>query len=219
LKKFIDTVVKPETHPKVFALGHSLGGLILTRYMEQYPNQLKKVVLSSPMYKYSGTVTDMASQKAAATFVKTGKGLDYIMGQEGSYNPTIPFIEQGKINSLTTSRNRFDLRKFIVQEHPATALGGKTWGWMNETLKNTDLVKKYATKIRDSVLILQAADDQLIDLSGHQEVCTMINQNVEPTQTPLCKIIRFPNAQHELLMEKDEVRNRVLDEIVTYFSK
>ncbi|OQW93932.1 MAG: hypothetical protein BWK79_08520 [Beggiatoa sp. IS2] len=219
LKKFIDTVVKPETHAKSFGLGYSLGGSILTRYLELNPGRLTAVALSSPMYKYGGTVTDMASQTFAANRVNAGKATEYVLGQEGPYDPSIPFIDQGKVNSLTTSRNRFDLRKFIVQENPGTALGGKTWGWMNETLKNIELIRKYATKVRVPVLMLQASDDQLIDLNGHQEVCTAINQNVETGQATLCKLIRFPSAQHELLIEKDDIRNRVLDEIVTFFKQ
>lgn len=221
LHTFIETVVQPQSTPLIL-LGHSLGGLVVTRYLEQYPEQVKAAILSSPLYAMAGLLLKLSSGTLTKTVVNNrinaGEADAYMFGQV-PYDPTMPYLVEGQVNPLTTSENRFHLKQFITQENPAIALGGKTWGWTHQVLNGIEKTAGEADRIRAPLLILQAGDDQIALASGNQTICTTVNQNVAQGRPAQCTLVNFANAQHDLLLEKDVIRSAVLDEIMAFLKR
>ena len=219
---FLNNIVNVDSYAKVFAIGHSLGGTILARYIAQHPNKLTAVALSSPSFALQGIIPGLSTNLVSKTMLETqlalGNGKEYASNNQ-PYNPRIPFMKNRKMNPITSSLQRFNFNKYISQANPILAMGGVTWQWSSELAKAMAKFETEASKISDPVLILQAGDDQLIDTSAHEGICNTINSKRQKGQATLCKLTHFPLAQHDLLIEKDEIRNAVLDEIMLFFGQ
>ena len=70
--------------------------------------------------------------------------------------------------------------------------------------------KKEIKKINLPVLILQAEQDVVVSNELHKKFCETIPQN--------CDLKIFP-GKHDLFIEKDKVRNQVIEATLTFFSE
>ncbi len=79
---FIDTIVKADNPPQVFAIAHSLGGLVTFLYMQENPNAFDAAVLCSPMLKpWTADLTEENAYSMAETAVALGFGKLYAIGE------------------------------------------------------------------------------------------------------------------------------------------
>ena len=201
---------------KVSALGHSLGGAVIARYAEQNINGLDKMILSAPMFSLIGLLGadnyDFVS-KAIISSGDTFSSKGYAIAGGGasfSHFSTKYDTEDNSLNYYTTSYNRFFMKKYLLQENPETSLGGLTWGFVDAIYEIVKDIRSDAQKIKTPTLIFQAEFDDYVHPSGQDTVCKKINLN-----TPgLCKIIKVENAKHELFLERDYIRNRVMSQIL-----
>ena len=53
LSYFIDNIVNQACNNKPYILAHSMGSVIATRYMQQFPDKVQAAVLSSPMFGFN----------------------------------------------------------------------------------------------------------------------------------------------------------------------
>jgi alpha-beta hydrolase superfamily lysophospholipase len=60
------------------------------------------------------------------------------------------------------------------------------------------------------VLLFQAGADQLVMPDGQDAFCA---------GAPNCRLEYFPDAGHEILMERDDIRNRALDLVRGFLSQ
>lgn len=64
-----------------------------------------------------------------------------------------------------------------------------------------------------NVLLIQAGDDRIVKPSGQRKFCSSMNANRQGS----CRLKRLDGAKHELLIERDEYRHVVLDEMIDFF--
>jgi len=201
---------------KVSAMGHSLGGAVVARYAEQNISGLDKMILSAPMFSLIGLFGadnyDFVS-KAIISSGDTFSSKGYAISGGGasfSHFSTKYDTEDNTLNYYTTSYNRFFMKKYLLQENPETSLGGLTWGFVDAIYEIVKDIRSDAQKIKIPTLIFQAEFDDYVHPSGQDTVCNQINLN-----TPgLCKIIKIENAKHELFLERDYIRNKVMSQIL-----
>ncbi len=201
---------------KITALGHSLGGAVITRYVEQNPEELENIILSAPMFSIIGLMgadnNDFIS-KSIISLSDTFSSEGYAIGGGGStfnHLDTKYDTEENTLNYYTTSYNRFFMKKYILQENPETSLGGLTWGFVDSIYEVVKDIRKDAWKIKIPTLIFQAEFDDYVHPSGQNTVCDQINLN----SPEVCKLIKIGNAKHELFLERDKVRNLVMSKIL-----
>lgn len=198
---------------KISALGHSLGGAIITRYAEINPDNLDKIVLSAPMHSVIGLLgadnSDYLS-KAIISVFDTISHKEFAIGGGGetfNHFDTKYNTSENTLNYSTTSKNRFYMKKYILQEYPDTSLGGLTWGFVDSLYEGAKLIRADAKKIKIPTLIFQAEYDDYVHPIGQNQVCAAINSNKQD----LCKLVIIEGAKHELLLERDKIRGKVLD--------
>ncbi len=201
---------------KVSAIGHSLGGAVVARYAEQNTNALDQMILSAPMFSIIGLFgadnNDFVSKaiiSSGSTFSSKGYAISG-GGATFSHLSTKYDTEDNTLNYYTTSYNRFFMKKYILQENPETSLGGLTWGFVDAIYKVVKDIRSDAQKIKIPTLIFQAEFDDYVHPSGQDTVCNQINL----TTPGLCKIIKIENAKHELLLERDYIRNKVMSHVL-----
>lgn len=199
LSGWMNEVVLPETiGQERFLIAHSMGGAIAVEYLSQNKNVFKKAILSAPMLElntkpYKEGVARLLS--GALTLI--GQGTKYAPDR-GPYVPSEDTFEK---NEVTHSQVRFDMMKAIFVNEPELALGGPTNRWVNQSLKITKKIDSIAPQIETPLLMLQAGMDLIVKLGRQDEFCS---------KSLSCQKIHFPQSHHEILQEKDLIRDEAL---------
>ncbi len=205
LKEFIQTVVKKKAHKHLFILAHSMGGTIAILYSIENPGILKGIILCSPMLQINtAPFPGELARLLVAGITTLGGGDLYVFGG-GPYNPAKAFAA----NDLTHSAVRFALNKKILRECPGNELGSPTFQWLNESFEGMKEADAGAGSLRTPLLLLEGGSDMVVGRKAENDFCY---------QVPDCVSVRFPGGRHELLMEKDSIRNLVLKRIKEFIA-
>lgn len=217
--QLVELVKKQHGYSSIMAIGHSLGGGVITRYLQQNTNSLEKAVLSAPMMSIQGLLGadnhDYLTKAIVSTFDTfhhtgfTFGGSDYNRFQVRFNN------EENTLNYYTTSKKRFYFKQYLFQKYPATCPGSITWGFTDTIYEAVKDIRANAQKIQTPILILQAENDNYVHPSGQNYICQTINQKKAGT----CQKILIKAAKHELFLERDRVRNQVMDAVWQYLIK
>jgi lysophospholipase len=194
LELFVHTVVKVRTTAKLIAMGHSLGGGIIASYLEQHPGDFDSAILSAPLVGHAAGGAILAF----LAVIDIGKNTSYVPGGG-------PFVVQSfEANKETHSRVRH-LRKFQdYADHPETRTGYPTVHWMNETRRMAASALAGAAKIAVPLLVLQDTEDAYVSARALETFCARAKD---------CRRVVLSGARHEMLIETDAIRDRVLAEI------
>ncbi|MEL6770844.1 MAG: lysophospholipase [Bacteroidota bacterium] len=156
------TVGGDQTAPPLFLLGHSLGGLVVARYVTEHGTDgLAGVVLSSP-----GLQTDVAPllQKVAAPIARIA--------------PRLPTV---KLDLKGLSRDPRVIRNY--QEDPLThtgAIRARTGHESIEAMKQVD-----ASAFRVPLYVFQGTADRITSPDGSRAFVDAVEANVPGAQTTL----------------------------------
>lgn len=190
----------PEPH---VLLGHSMGGHLALRAAHDYPDLFHRAVLTAPMADIlTGKWPRMLAYGFARAAVGFGFGDAFVPGA-GPYTEKLRLFEG---NPLTSDPIRFARIHALIDRTPDVALGGPSFAWVYSAFRSIRMVKRkgYLEKIALPVLLLSAEEDRIVSNAGQREVATLL---------PDCRMVGFPGGRHELLLERDEVRDRVWEEI------
>ncbi len=200
---FISRIVAAETEGPLYGLGHSMGGAIMTAYAIAHPDVFDAIVLSAPMH---GINYGEYSETEAYAIAIVAPNATYAFG-EGPYTPDPPF--EG--NPFTTSEARFAMGVRINEElYTETRLGGVTFGWITETVVGMRALREGAPALSTPTLLLSASDDAIVDNEWQGMVCDL---------APDCELVTIEGARHELLMERDDLRNEALRRTLAFFGE
>ncbi|SMF57821.1 alpha/beta fold hydrolase [Pseudobacteriovorax antillogorgiicola] len=200
LDAFIGKVIRPRIgDAPLMALGHSMGSNILSIYAVENPQSFRKMVLVSPMLDIVTPYPERISWLISEFFSVIGLGDQYIP-KHGPYKGDRP-------NLVTNSEVRFNKWMTDMRANSAMAVSGASFAWSAASLEATWRMKDDASKLKIPLFILQAGDDALVETEGQDYVCKRARN---------CFKMVFPNAKHELLHEKDIVRDKVIAEVVDY---
>lgn len=202
LNIFLERIVNGASqYHRILVLAHSMGGAIATLYHHDYPGVIDGLLLTSPMFGIkSGLVPTSVAEWLAATMVRLGKGERYIFGRSGEvYN--LKYAD----NPLTSSAERFAYSLRLFQDNPQLILGSPSFTWLHEAYRSIKRLGKISFEGDGAVIpmmLLQAENDRVVSASGQRR---FLRNN------PSCWFYLIKGARHELLMEKDSIRNEVLD--------
>jgi lysophospholipase len=204
LNCFVEQEILPGGYGKLYLLGHSMGGAVALDYLERYPSPFRSVVLSSPMLRINTSpYPELVARSVVALFCAIGLGDHYAIGMH-DWNPREPFTN----NKLTSSRSRWDAIQHIWSDHPEAVAGGPSNDWVKQSINHTSLIRGRLPEIKSSVLILQAGKDQWV-MNPDQEMAQ--------AKIPGARLARFPGAQHEILMERDTIRDQAIEQMDVFF--
>ncbi len=203
MKFFYDTYLKPKNYKKSFLLAHSMGGTIGMTYLEQNSNDFNAAALSSPMLGF----------KAPGCFVvkiMSGDKPKYALG-ESKYNES---KSDFKGNTLTGSQVRYERMIDAFDKVPKAKLGGATYQWAYKSCQQFDYIFDNVSKLNTPFILFSAENEQIVDPSAHQK---FIDAAKKSGKDYLAYSVE--NAQHELLIEKDEQRIETINEILKFYAK
>lgn len=193
--QFMDTVVKPHG-TNLYLLSHSMGGAISVHYLAKNPTVFKKAVLVAPMLQINtDPYPETIARYYAKLLVSIGKGKQYAPGQPVYIRVPFP------VNPTTNSEARYDAETDMLNANPFFQMGGATSRWVHESLKATRYTDRLPVKT--PVLLLQAGNDLIVRPGRQNKFC----------KAAFCTLKLFFEAKHEILMEKDSIRNEAFKEI------
>ena len=197
LHLFLDTVVKSSPHKAIILLSHSMGGAVSVLHERKYPGTVAGMILCSPMFSIqTGPFPPLLAKNLCKFLRFLGFGSRYVLG--GKPYEHHPAFEN---NELTDSFARYELNRRQVEENPRVVLGSPTVSWLAEAFSAMDRIRTDTRPLRIPLLLLVGEDDTVVGRKAQKEFC-----GIQPT----CSCIVLPQGRHELLMEKDQVRDTVL---------
>lgn len=201
--RFITEVVKPQ-QPRVFLLAHSLGGGVATLVVDEYPDDVSALVLSAPMLDINlGGFPAPVASSLAAGICDASDGTGYAVGA-GPYKPEVDFAK----NTVSQSEPRWTWKIQQLADDERIRLGGITWRWLCQALVGSSRAQLSGRFSSVPTLLFQAGLDSFVKPEGQNRYCS---------DAPRCTLSRLDDGKHELLQEKDEVRNLVLSRLVAFF--
>lgn len=210
LTQWLGTVVKPHEVGPTVLLAQSMGGLIALRFLLEQPNRFAAVMLSSPMVDLN---TDpwprFLAEMIARIAVAFGFSHSYAFGQ-GDYDPAVDGAFDG--NPLTGDPVRFGRIHDAWITNPDLIVGGVTFGWLVASFRAQAVVAIPGAlqDVRVPVLLLVAPDDRLVPADTQVMVCRRLHD---------CAVARYPEARHDLLAERNDIRGRVWQSIDAFLAR
>ncbi len=217
-KIFVDTVVNATPHDKHLFFAHSVGGNVATQYIQQYPEDFDGAVLSSPLMQVMTThpfpVSEAFGYSVSKTLVSAGQGKAYSLDmQEPAVLIDSKSPDKFEHELLTKSWKRWQVYNEIIEQQPELIAGGPgaTWGVTNQFAKESyeaTFKARSATeaaKISIPVLMFRSGDDRIVGAKGFD----LLQQNA--VNAPSFDVVEFPDAYHESYMERDFIREVVIE--------
>ncbi len=184
-------------------LAHSMGGLVATRYLVTGATDAAAAILSAPLLGIGpGPFPTWLVKVLARLAVWFGQGDGFAVTQR----PWRPGVDSFEKNVVTTDRDRHAVHQAWFRDTPELVLGGVTWGWLDETIRTCETLfaPGAADRVAVPVLFGKAADDVVVSRSAIGRMAGLV---------PGARIETYARARHELLMERDEVRDAFLADI------
>ena len=199
LQFFIDTIKPPKP---LSLIGLSMGGAISSLHAIKHPIW-EKLILVSPMIQIPSTPYPYTLLKNLVKILSFfGFSEKYIFGK-GPLN----FEDERAQDYLSSDKSKYESFLQLIEKYPQAQLGGPTFGWVAAASKSTDILMKKMKDIQISTLILQAGKDTVVDIQAQTKISQMM---------PKAKLITYPNALHEILLETDEISSKAYNEIANF---
>jgi len=201
LSVFMDRVVEASPHQRRVILGHSMGATVALLYLEQYQDTFDAAILSAPMLQI---ITDPFPEWGAAFLGSVAT----LLGWGAAYCPGHgPRTSDGfGPDALTHCRCRWEMwHEEILPVSGIVGAGGATLRWLRESIEGGRRAREGAGRVTVPVVLFQAGDDQLVRPQEQDKVACRVRQ---------CTQLVFPRAGHEILMERDPIRNVAISQVV-----
>lgn len=176
-------------------VGHSMGAALNLLSLQAGETRFAGALLSSPMLRVKTGKHSMWSVKLAVRWnIRHGKAGDYVLDE-----PDDPFGHTFEKDALTSDEGRYELWRQQMYACPHLAIGGTTWGWLAFALDAGEraLKLKALKSVRIPVTVVQAADDDRVWKQTSRWATKRL---------PHGRYVEIGGAQHEVLMERDDLR-------------
>ncbi|MCR5396241.1 MAG: alpha/beta hydrolase [Lachnospiraceae bacterium] len=204
LKLFVDGVVKKESlSQKLYLYSHSMGGCIAALYLEQYPKDFEKAILSSPMMQLNFRGTSPLAVKVLMLWSTIAHWNEkYLPGQHGFDGiNTYP-------NCSAQSEVRHNYLFEFKKKNKNYQMNGGTYGWCKESLKAMKQVINDAAKITTPTILFQAGLDTMVEPGG---------QNKFLQNNPNIKKYVYPDSKHEIFNAYDSDRKQYYMQVLDFY--
>lgn len=175
----------------VFVMGHSLGGLVATRFVQSYERrqELAGLILTSPCLQLKLAVPAWKAQVA--------RWLDRVWPTLAIPNGITPdMVSRDTVVQAAYRSDPLNYAKVSVR-------------WFHELHRAMDQAWTERERLTIPMLILQAGDDTIIDADAVERFAREINSDVE--------FQRFPGLRHEIVNEPE--REQILQQISAWMNK
>ncbi len=177
-------------------IAHSMGGNIGLRYLQEYPDMFECAAFSAPMTGIKAF--EKYPQKIAYTATSLFSlfaGKSYIFGGGDWNKGTLKYqLSSDSVRSLINDQ--------WFEKNPDLRCGDITFGWLHEAQKSCMKLQKKFTDIKTPCLFAIPEHEELVDNNMTGKIVSRMKN---------ADIIDYYESFHEILMEKDHIRDDYLN--------
>lgn len=187
-------------------VGHSMGGHLIMRHLIERQPPIDAAVLTAPMLRVvSRPLPDALAGFVARTLARCGLGERHAWAE--NERPSLPGSSRQKL--LTHDFDRYADEDWWKQADPALRLGPPSWSWLAAAYASSAAMFAPGTfeRVATPVLIVAAEHDRLVRVDAIREAARRL---------PDSRLLIHGEAAHELLRERDDIRDGVMAEIAAF---
>ena len=190
---------------KVYLIGHSMGSLIITRYLELNPTTVEKASLSSPMIKIKLPAPEAIVKGIADAHCFFGLGDMRVYGEDPNFPVNASHLDIKETHSLESHLSY----KEKVKAHPRDLFTwGVTFKWLSEAIATGKTVRREHKKLKTPLLILSAGDDHFVDTKAQLEFCSKLDK---------CTIKVYKDSYHSVFLEEENISSDARGRTLAFF--
>lgn len=193
-------------HTPLFMLAHSMGGNLGMRYALKHPRTFQAIGLSAPMFGIKAvSALPIPFRHQLSSFLNSFFSEKYVFGGM-DWNEHMRGKKGIDIFSSDPIRGKIHHQWSLADEE--LRLGAITYGWVEEALQSCSVLFQDPTlkSLETPIFIGMAEKEALVDNHEIHRAHSMLLHS---------ELIEFSGAQHEILVEIDEIRGAFLKH---YFS-
>lgn len=195
LRAFMSEVVQKRLPGPYVLLTHSMGGLPALQTLADGDETWRAAVLCAPMTRlYDGLLRRIGVRLVAQAATRVGLSRYAIAGVK---EHSMAF--EG--NFLTTDRTRHTRFRELQSAAPNATIREPTYGWVRAATEAMDDLHKPGRfqNLKTPTLIVSAGNDHFVRSGDHRWIAA---------RSPSIENVVLDGALHEILMERDEVRDQ-----------
>jgi lysophospholipase len=187
-----------ETPLPVIGLAHSMGAHILLRFLHEHPRRFAAAALISPMLEIQTGQYSPGFTKLMVTVHNLRRpSTRFIYGVEERDPLELAFAD----NRVTSDEPRYERTRALLKAQPFLRIYGPTFGWLGAAFQSVARMMRrgFAEDIATPLLIVGAGKDRVVHTPAVRDFVKRL---------PNVRYVEIENAEHEILMETDSIRNR-----------
>ena len=197
LEAIHDQILVPHMPAPYFGLAHSMGGAIALNAAYEGWLPFRRLVTTTPMIALCIIRRTRSAALLARVLRLFGMGSMFVPGGGETSISTLPF----KGNRLTSDPVRYARNADAAHAIGAGAIGAPTVAWLDSAFRFMKRFAdpRYAIRIRLPTLIIAAGADPVCATPATERFASRLKAG---------RVIVIPGARHEVLMERDPVREQ-----------
>ena len=186
--------------PKPFyGLAHSTGGHMMLRALRG-KKWLERAVITAPLLGFHfGLWPELVARGLATGAITAGFGSAYLPGYSNLPLKSSDFSK----NPLTSDQKRFERDMVTLDRHPELAIGGPTFSWLRAAISSIDELMDWPEDRGPSC-------PTLVAMAGLDKVVNNVGTKRFLARAPGFSSLTIADSRHEILNEKDAIRQRFL---------
>jgi len=200
---FVEYIKHACVHPDVgripaAMLAHSMGANIGLQYLHQHPDVFECAAFSAPMLGFKAVKNiPKPLLSLASVFMALCAGTQFIKNGR-AWEPSMRTYDGPE--ALSCDPDRVKVHGSWLDADHSLQVGSPTYGWIYHALKACSRVNKKA-------FLAKIETPGLMALAGEEHIVDNAKIRLASQRLKNCELLNFPEARHEIWMEKDEVRD------------
>ena len=194
IAQLTDEIARPRVAGPLFLVTHSMGGAPALQLLADGDARFSGAVLCAPL-------TRMPQPAAQRALYKAFAALAGALGRSDAALPGVDVVGASfETSKVTTDRRRHQIFTDLEAASPEARVDRPTFGWLKAALAASDDLHRPGRfyNLKTPVLIVSAEKDALVSSRDHQLLAA---------RSPLIECVTIRGALHEIMMERDEIRN------------
>lgn len=197
LRQAFEEFIAPVCPSPYRMIAHSMGGTIGLLYLHKYPDTFANAMFSAPMWGVGNSLRAPLWIRGLSVLANgLGKGDRYLPFNPGDYGA----VDLDFQKAHTSDESRFYRCVNQVAAEPRLELGSPTVGWLGAALRVIDRLhgKGFVERIETPVWVCTGGADTRVSAKAQAQIAERLPQGGQ---------IVITGARHEMLMERDELRD------------
>jgi lysophospholipase len=189
-----------------YGMAHSMGAHILLRSALTKVCWFDRLILSTPMIDVVPEIVEAPLKRLSVeAMVLMGLGDLFIPGGSGNLWELGPFGD----DRLTGDRLRYERIRDVLEAAPWLGIGSPTIGWAHAAFRSIMQMnrREFAASIQVPTLIIAAGNDTVVSTRAIERFATRVKT---------CRHLVIAGGRHELLQERDALRDQFWAAFDTY---